>query len=102
MLNNRKPLPARKPLRWTVVTEPTVDAPNYRGVARVGPAELAWLGEETIAPVQHLAADKPQSQGLIESLPVPPVDTENVLPASALTPPFQQAWQPPNTGAPAK
>ncbi len=105
MLNNRKRLPASKPLRWTVATEPTIDAPNYRGVAKTRPPELKWLGEETIAPVQHLANDKQSTQGLIESLPVPPADpnaaaTDKVQPAGATTPPFQQAWQPPNTATP--
>ncbi len=100
MLNNRKRLPASKPLRWTVASEPTIDAPNYRGVAKTRPVELAWLGEETIAPVQHLANDKQPTQGLIESLPVPPADPDQVQPAGASTPPFQQAWQPPSTAGP--
>ncbi len=99
MLDNRKRLPAGKPLRWTVTTEPTIDAPQYRGVAKSRPQEADWVTDSQIAPVQHLASDFSSPQGLIESVPVPaaPDATTSQSTPPASTPPFQ-AWQPPASG----
>ncbi len=62
---NGKPLSSPYRGKWAVATEPTIDAPQYRGFAPSKPAELEILTPRLVAPVQY--APMPDTAGLIDS-----------------------------------
>jgi len=53
--------------QWTVATEPTIDAPQYRGLAKTRPPEIDSLTPRLVAPVQY--TPRSDTTGLIDSGP---------------------------------
>lgn len=67
--------PAVSPHReqWALAAEPTIDAPQYRGVAATRPAQLDLLSQNPIASAQY---NRPvDNGGLIEVVPVQGTDS---------------------------
>ena len=65
---NERPIASPFRGQWTVATEPTIDAPQYRGLAKTRPPEIDSLTPRQVAAVQYTPGS--DIAGLIESGPM--------------------------------